>query len=294
MDRKLALLLYGGSLLLIGLSYLFWRHEKEKTRKFFLSSSWEEPTFFVVSLIRGHAQRLSQMGWHITKKQLVLAWMGFTIVASAIPLLFGDAWVISILFGLLALTGIHFALRIYGLRFALRLEKGLRESALPIGIESLEATGNTAQAIGDILRLSRDPVVIQEFLRVRALMNTLMISGEEAMGERARALSIKSYEWLATYTLHMQRYGAHTAQAWQDVADELEDRQIFRAKVLTKTASIRYGAYIFAGSLFVIVLLFYPAFAFLMTGWMPIFFIGTMLSVLFGVYRLARLGGDVK
>lgn len=125
-------------------------------------------------------------------------------------------------------------------------------------------------------------------------MNTLMISGEEAMRERARALSIKSYEWLATYTLYMQRYGAHTAQAWQDVADELEERQTFRAKVATKTASIRYGAYLFAGALLIGTLLFESKISFLMIGWMPVFFVGTMLSVLVGVYRLVRLGGDAR
>ena len=111
---------------------------------------------------------------------------------------------------------------------------------------------------------------------------------------RAEQLGVPAYVWLARYTLNMRQFGADTGEAWNDVLEELEDRETLRAKTLSKTSSIRLGAYAFGAVLAVALLLYFHLILPLMTGMMPFFFGLVMISVAIGIYRQARIGGDVK
>jgi Flp pilus assembly protein TadB len=283
----------GSVLFLIGLlvNYL----ERQAMRKWFLTAKEIESSNPIVAYIERQQWILYRMGWDITKTQIVVALFALVDAMAVLPMLFHEPWLLSVIFAIVGAVGFDLGMRLYNLRYNVRFEKGLRSSALLIGIETLTAThGETELAINDILRLSRDKVILREFKIVRNVAQTLRISYEDAMLQRAEYLRVPAYLWLARYTLKLRQFGANTGEAWEDVLEELEDRDLLRTRVLSKTATIRYGAYVFAVGLAGVLLLFYKLISPLMKGLMPFIFALIMVSVSVGIYRMARLGGDLK
>lgn len=276
--------------LTIPLHYL----EKQQMRKWFLSSQVAETKNIIIMYLDQKRQVLFRMGWEVSRLQLALAALAIIDFMAVLPIAFHEPWILSLIFALIGALAFDLGSRLYGLRFNIRFEKGLRTSVLLIGIESLTATGEAETAIDDILRLSRDKVMLREFEAVKTIMGALQISCEEAMLVRAEDLKVPAYRWLARYTLKMRQFGANTGEAWQDVLEELEDRDLLRARTLSKTASTRYGAYAFGGVLIIVLLLFFHLIAPLMTGVMSFIFTAGLLSTAVGIYRLTRLGVDVK
>lgn len=282
----------GAALMLLTIPIRFL--ERQRARRWFLSSRVHETKNVLVAVLDQKRQTLSRMGLEFTRLQLMLVAIVLMTVMSVLPLLFHEPWVLSAVFAVLGLLVFDLGIRLYGLRFNVRFEAGLRTSALLIGIESLTATGEAIDGVKDILRLSRDKLMLREFAAVKAVMETLEIPCEEAMLIRATEVKVPAYEWLARYTLKMRQFGANSGEAWQDVLEELEDRDILRTRILSKTSSIRFGAYLFGIALVIALLLFYHLILPLMTGMMPFIFGLIMMSVAIGIYRLMRLGGDVK
>lgn len=268
--------------------------EQQHMRRWFLSSKAVETKNIFTTYLDQKRWILFRMGWEVSRLQLALVAFAMIDLMAVLPMVFDEPWVLSVLFAVIGALSFELGIRLYGLRFNVRFEKGLRTSALLIGIESLTATGEADDAVNDILHLGRDKVMLREFKAVKDVMKSLDIPCEEAMYLRAEHMKVPAYLWLARYTLKMRQFGANTGEAWQDVLEELEDRDILRTRVLSKTSSIRWGAYAFGAALVIALLLFYNLIAPLMTGMMPFIFGLIMISVAFGIYRLARLGGDIK
>ena len=289
-----ALILFGMGVALMVLSILIQYLERQRMRQWFLSSRVREGTNIVIAYLDQKRQVLSKMGWNISRVQLVFSALATITAMGMLPFLFHEPWELAVIFAVIGVLAFDLGIRLYGLRFHVRFEKGLRESALPIGIETLTATGEAEKAVDDILHMSRDKVMLREFKAVKSVMESLRLPCEEAMLIRTEQLGIPAYGWLARYTLKMRQFGADTGEAWNDVLEELEDRDLLRTKVLSKTSSIRWGAYAFGAGLVVALLLFFHLIVPLMTGMMPFFFGVVMVSVSVGIYRLVRIGGVVQ
>ncbi len=289
-----ALILYGYGVALMLLSLPIQHLERQHMRQWFQSTSFREYTNVLAEYLDKNRQVLSKMGWEISRIQLVFAWLAMVDAMWMLPFLFHEPWELAVLFAILGALAFDLGIRLYGLRFHVRFERGLCQSALPIGIETLTATGKAEKAVDDILRMSRDKVMLREFKAVKAVMESLHLPCEEAMLIRAEQLDVPAYMWLARYTLKMRQFGADTGEAWNDVLEELEDRETLRVKTLSKTTSIRLGAYAFGAGLAVVLLLYFHLILPLMIGMMPFFFGLVMISVAIGIYRQARIGGDVK
>ncbi len=289
-----ALILYGSGAALMLLSIPIQYLERQHMRQWFQSPQFREEAPVFVAYLDKKRQVLSKMGWEISRIQLVMVWMVIIAATGVLPILFHEPWELTIIFAVLGALAFDLGIRLYGLRFHVRFERGLRDSTLPIGIETLTATGEAEKAVDDILRMSRDQVMLREFKAVKKVMESLCIPCEEAMLNRAEHLGVPAYLWLAKYTLKMRQFGASTGEAWNDVLEELEDRETLRAKTLSKTSSIRWGAYAFGAGLVVALLLFFHLIVPLMTGMIPFIFGVVMVSVAIGIYRQARIGGDVK
>ena len=268
------------------------RFERHHIRQWFLSPEKQNSENFIKAYWDKKLDVLTKMGWGFNLTQLMIGAFVMVAVMMMLPFAFRETWELALLFGVIGALVFDFGIRLYGLRYHVRFEKGLRESALPIGLETLAATGEASQAINDILRISRDKIMLREFENVQHVMAALTIPPEKAMLIRAEQLEIPVYLWLARYTLKMQQFGANTGEAWNDVLEELEDRDILRTRVLSKTSSIRFGAYAFGVGYVGALLFFFHLIAPLMTGMMPFFLVAVTISVAVGIYRLSRLGGD--
>ncbi len=284
--------IFASSLFVLLLSALFRFFEKQRERKFFLSTGIKERKSLFVRYFNEKQIVLLRMGITLSLYQLVMLLFLIVVLMALFPILFRQPYQLSIFFSIVGFLVFDLGIRWYGNRFYYRFEKGLRTSALPIGIESLTATENTAQAIFDILQLSKDVIIRREFQAIIDVQRSLQVSFEQAMLTRSQALRIPIYEWLAKYTIQIGQFGCKTHEAWQDILDELDDREVLRTMIYSKTTVIRYGVYVFIVVFLIALLLFYNKIAPIMTGTFPFIFALILISVFVGAYRLTQIGGE--
>jgi len=261
---------------------------REKRRPFLAEGSLPTHT---PSYVEQFQAELERWGWSVSKRVSTLAWTGLALVGALLPQVFGDPIWMS--FGLAALCAcLPFPVfRVLKTRYVWRVEKGLRETALPLGLSVLEATEDVGLAIEDILRHGKDPVIQREFEAIRARVQALGLPPEDALVEHASESGIPAFQWLAQYTRTLKRYGANPSTIWRDVLTDLQDQAQFRSMMRAKTAFYRYGAYVFgAGGLFGL-MAFYHAYAQSLIGFVPWALLAWAVLVGVGIYRMARVGG---
>ncbi|MCL6490138.1 MAG: hypothetical protein K6T76_14550, partial [Alicyclobacillus mali] len=167
----MAVLTFAVSLLLLWSVPFLARWETREKRKPFIADG--RPSVQTPSYVERFQTELERWGWSVSKRAITLAWTGLALVGALLPQVFGDPLWMS--FGLAALCAcLPFpVLRVLTTRYVWRVEKGLRETALPLGLSVLEATEDVGLAIEDILRHGKDPVIQREFEAIRARVQAL-------------------------------------------------------------------------------------------------------------------------
>ncbi|WP_304595923.1 type II secretion system F family protein [Alicyclobacillus sendaiensis] len=280
--------------LVISLGLVWWTpfisrwETREKRKPFLTEGRLPVQTPFYVERFQAELER---WGWSVSKRVITLAWTGLALVGALLPQVFGDPIWMS--FGLAALCAcLPFpVVRVLKTRYVWRVEQGLRETALPLGLSVLEATEDVGLAVEDILRHGKDPVIGREFEAIRARIAALGVPPEDALVEHAMQSGVPAFQWLAQYTRTLKRYGANPSTIWRDVLTDLQDQAQFRSMMRAKTAFYRYGAYVFgAGGLFGL-MAFYHAYAQSLIGFVPWALLAWAVLVGVGIYRMARVGG---
>ena len=232
-------------------------------------------------------------GWPIPARAVTAGWGALTAACALLPLLLADpVWMAAGLAGLGACAPL-FLLRLLETRYVWRVERGLREAALPLGLSALEATEDVGLALDEILAHGRDPVIRRTFQAIQARRVALGLPADEALAQHALSSDVPvapALVWLAQYTQTLRRYGARPSTIWREVLADLRDQAQVRSMLRAKTAYFRYGAYLFGAGGLTGLLVGYPAYAASLVGWTPWALLLWALLVGWGVYRMARVG----
>ncbi len=291
-EQWISLLLFVFSVLMYGLSYFLAWAENKNEEKTFLSGYKPKKNFFVYQYFINKKNVLFRIGLELTVIQIVMLASLSCVLFGFLPLLMHQPFVLTLFFVLIGFLTFDFLTRWYGNRFSIRFERGLLRSALPIGIESLTALSDTHKAILDILELSDDLVIRREFTTILKTMQSLNTTVEEAMAYRSDVLNINMYKKLAQYTLIMSRYGCKTNESWEDILEELEDRELLRTSIRAKTAMIKNVSYGFLVLFLLSLLFFFNYLLPIMKGTFPFILVAIIILVFIGVYRISQIGGD--
>lgn len=289
---NLSFLIYLISILFMGFYFVFYYFEIKIENKYFLEARIEEKTNFIYKYIQNKQKSLSQLGIELSQLQILSIAVLIIVAFGMLPIILREPFLLCLFFMLIGALTFDLFSRWYTNRFYVRFEWGLRQSALPIGIDTLTATHDTKQAIKDILELSDDVIIRREFLNIYNLIQSLDITAEKAMLIRSSALNIPIYMQLARYTITMTRYGCRTDESWHDILEELNDRDTLRTSIRAKTNVIRLSAYAFFFVFLIALLLFYRAIVPLMTGAFPFVFAIIIALIFIGTYRISQIGGE--